>query len=134
MTEFEKFEVFNNMGELSFLALSSFSTHLGIYLTLLFSFLLVAYIAGAKLSRFQVTTVSLMFFMAAELQAALMFNFVSASSYFADTAREFVPESLGTLDLRGRRGPTRVLGTVLWQIGIFAALLFMWDARRAKGE
>ena len=136
MTDAERYQLFAELADVALSSFNGFSTHLGIYLTLLFAYCVVAYTAGAKLSRFQVIAVSAMFFVASELQTVLMNNLAENSVEIADLARTFVPPDAPVAEDSAfvkRSSFSRlgfIVGGTLWQLGIFTALLFMWNIRR----
>jgi hypothetical protein len=136
MTDAERYQIFAELADVALSSFNGFSTHLGIYLTLLFAYCVVAYIAGAKLSRFQVIAVSAMFFLAAELQAVMMNTLAANSVEVGDLARTFLPpdaqvaEDSAFIRRSSFNRPAFIVGGTLWQLGIFTALLFMWNIRR----
>ena len=140
MTDADRYELVAEFSNVSLSAWNGFSTHLSIYLTLLFAYCVVAYAAGAKLSRFQVISVSIMFFLAAELQAIIMLNLADSARELAEFARGFMPqdaqlpEDSRLLNPSEANTPGAIVGQVLWQVGIFVALLFMWNVRRSDKE
>ena len=77
-----------------------------------------------------------MFFFAAELQAVMMNNLAANSVEVADLARSFLPpdapvaEDSAFLKQSSVNRPAFIVGGTLWQLGIFTALLFMWNIRR----
>ena len=140
VTDTDRYQIFADLSDVSLSAWSGFSTHLSIYLTLLFAYCVVAYVAGAKLSRFQVISVSVMFFLAAELQAVIMFNLAESAREIAEFARGFLPQDVSLPEdsrlLRRSQAnePGSMIGGTLWQLGILVALLFMWNVRRSDKE
>ena len=140
MTDSERYQHMAQFADIAASTFSGFSTHLGIYLTLLFAYCVVAYTAGSKLTRFQVILVSVMFFFAAELQTVIMTAMAEASRDAAAFGRIFLPED-APIDALSRMGTeagyfdeASIVGRLLWQLGIFAALLFMWNVRHSKAE
>ena len=107
----------------------NYSTHVTIYLTLIFGFCVVAFAAGQKLTKFQVILVSLMFVTAAELQAILMYGWVSRGFELAAQLRSINPELSPE---RTYISAVKAVGVTLWQLGIIASLSFMWSVRHPK--
>ena len=108
---------------------SSTQSWMGLYMSILSAYLIVAYLAGENLTRSQVTIVSICF---------ATFAFLSAYSGVANATRilEFSTE------LR-ELNPRRIFAVSAWVIimvkvllygGIFVALKFMWDVRHPKTE
>ena len=110
--------------------MSLYSTHLSIYLTLLFAYCGGMYIAGAKLDRVQLLVATAVFVIAAELQAMGMYAWIAAAEGVVIRLQELNPalEAKHNFDLR------RVIGIPLWQAGIIASLLFTWRVRHPKTE
>lgn len=134
MTEFEQYEVMTSFADLAMTAWNAFTTHVSIYLTMLFAYCVVAFTVGSKLSRFQVLTLSIMFVIGAEMQVLQIAQMVTISIFFADLARDIAPEGLMMLQKSVIQDSGRVVGFLLWQIGILAALFFMWDIRHPKTQ
>ena len=105
-----------------------YSTHLSIYLTLLFAYCGAMYIAGAKLDRAQLLVATAVFVIAAELQAMGMYAWIQAAEDVFSKLQELNPALEATHNFRLRR----VIGVPLWQAGIIASLLFMWRVRHPK--
>jgi hypothetical protein len=74
----------------------------------------------------------MMFFIAAEMQALMIVSLADASLYFVEVSRGIAPESLTLPEQSGFSEAVRVVGFLLGQIGIFAALFFMWDIRHPR--
>jgi hypothetical protein len=107
------------------------ASHIAIYLTILFAYISVAYVAGNKLSRLQLG-VTTFIFMAASVRE------VTSIVMLAQTITDFQIE-LALLDPDSTSAITRertpFLYSIWWSIGVwstgaFAALLFMWSVRR----
>jgi hypothetical protein len=62
MTEYELHEISSSYMEVVAAFFGNYAAHLSIYLTLVFGYCVVAFTAGARLTRFQVALVSVMFF------------------------------------------------------------------------
>ena len=111
------------------------ASHIAIYLTILFAYISVAYIAGDKLSRFQLGVTTFIFIAASVREvtsiAMLAFSITNLQLELAVIA----PDSTSSLT----REAAPLLYSKWWPLGIwstgaFAALLFMWSVRRAKTE
>jgi hypothetical protein len=108
---------------------SSAQSWMGLYMSILSAYLIVAYLAGRNLTRSQMTIISICF---------ATFAFLTAYSSVANATRilEFSNE------LR-ELNPSRVYAVNSWIIiavevllygGVIVALKFMWDVRHPKTE
>jgi hypothetical protein len=130
MTEVEMLDLTASYMEVTAEFLGNYATHVGIYLSLVFGYCVVAYIAGGKLTRFQVITASIMFIAAAELQANLMYLWVGSAQEILRSLGEINPDMEG----RGEFGTRQIYGISIIQLGILASLAFMWSVRHPKTE
>jgi hypothetical protein len=130
MTEVEMLDLTASYLEVTAEFLGNYATHVGIYLSLVFGYCVVAYTAGGKLTRFQVITASIMFIAAAELQANLMYLWVGSSLEILRSLGEINPDMKG----RGEFDARQIYGISIIQLGILASLAFMWSVRHPKTE
>jgi hypothetical protein len=131
MTEVELYEVTASQLEVVAAFMSNYATHVSIYLSVVFGYCVVAYVAGSNLTRFQVVVASIMFCVAAELQTLLMYIWVTGTKDVVVALAEINPDispSHGVNDVR------QIIGIAIWQAGIVASLLFMWSVRHPKIE
>ncbi len=105
------------------------STHISIYLTIVFAYIVVAYVAGEKLTRFQLSIVSFVF-VAACMWELMMIITLGAGA----TAIGF--EILQDADTQPPlSGSARIwFSILLWSSGMFSALIFMWNVRSSKNN
>jgi hypothetical protein len=109
------------------------ASHVAIYLTILFAYMSVAYVAGKELTRFQLATVTIVFIAAAGREAYLISLFGLAARLKAAQLAEVYEDS---------PAPSLWLGAdnsifwpvAIWSIGILASLIFMWSIRHSKDE
>ena len=130
MTEFEVAEITAANLEVIAAFWSNYETHLGLYLTILFGYCAAAYVAGSKLSKFQVGIISIMFVAAAEIQVISMIKWANATQSMIVVASEMnpaVPEHAIPYWMRP-------LGMIVWELGILGCLSFMWSIRRQQQE
>ena len=116
MSEFEVLEIVNLYASN---AMNSFS----IWATFTFAYLTAAYLAGARLTRFQVITVSSLYFIAA---GAFALSGITHLRSFEETFAvypEYVPTAYWSL-------PWTALAYVLTIGGMAASLYFMYDIRK----
>jgi glucan phosphoethanolaminetransferase (alkaline phosphatase superfamily) len=130
MTEVEVYEITYSGLEVGAAFMSNFASHVSIYLSLVFGYCVVAYTAGRNLTTFQVIVASIMFVVAAEMQAFMMGFWVVSARELVGALREINPEIGGS----GEPGVLQIFGIALWQAGILASLAFMWSIRRSKTE
>ena len=105
---------------------SNYATHVGIYLSLAFGYCAAAYVAGKKLSRFQVILASIMFVAAAELQAVSMTTWVLAAREMLEATAQVNP----AIEPQQNSRWVQVFGISLWQLGIIGSISFMWSVRK----
>jgi hypothetical protein len=105
------------------------STHVSIYLTIIFAYIVVAYVAGSKLSRFQLATATFIF-VAACLWELMMITTLGQSA--ALIGRE-ITQSSGVQPFMNEM-MRKWFSRVLWSSGAIAALVFMWSVRHPKAE
>lgn len=105
------------------------ASHIAIYLTLIFAYISVAYIAGAKLTRLQLALTSFVFIAASAREviniAALT---AAASGKLADLTE------IGVVTHATVGGFSIWYPILTWSTGIFASLVFMWSTRHPKTE
>jgi hypothetical protein len=111
--------------QLQLLAVSNGITAFGLLLALITGYLVTAYFAGSRLSRYQAAVVSLLFLLGAGLDAIMLFAETRRAYFFIDrltlefAVQSFTP-SIFTVYL---------MGTLLALL-IPAALIFMYQIRR----
>ena len=128
MTEIEVAEITAANLEVLAAFMSNYATHLGIYLSILFGYCAAAYVAGIKLSRFQVVLLSIIFIAAAEIQVNAMANWVSGAQKILIATSEINPKvTAGAVNVWGRS-----IGIIIWQLGILGCLSFMWSVRHQE--
>jgi hypothetical protein len=103
------------------------STHISIYLTIIFAYIVVAYVAGAKLTRLQLALATFVF-VAACLWELMMITTLGEGA--TAIGRE-VMQSAEVKPLLGESG-RKWFVRILWSSGMFAALVFMWNIRISK--
>ena len=96
-----------------------------LYVSFVFGFLVVAYLAGKELSRFQAWVASSTFALAASASALSMTANLQAFGLIMRT----YPTTLNNLPLYDGDLWVVLMSTVLWP-GILVSLYFMWDVRR----
>jgi glucan phosphoethanolaminetransferase (alkaline phosphatase superfamily) len=130
MTQVEMMDITAAYLEVTAEFMGNYATHVGIYLSLIFGYCVVAYIAGDKLTRFQIILASTMFIAAAELQATLMYTWVASTQEVLNSIAEINPKIKGKAEF----GPIHIFGVSVMQLGILASLAFMWSVRHPKAE
>ena len=104
------------------------ASHIAIYLTLIFAYISVAYIAGSKLTRLQMILVTAVFLLASTREVIAIALLGVAIS-----------EKYGHLEKFNASGDVVIESITLpslfiWSSGIFISLIFMWSARHTKTE
>lgn len=104
------------------------ATHVSIYLTIVFAYIVVAYVAGEKLTKLQLGIATFVF-VAACFWELLMITAIGEGA--ARIGRPLMQASdIPVFDASVRRWFSRVL----WSSGMFAALVFMWTCRHPSIE
>jgi len=104
------------------------ASHIAIYLTLIFAYISVAYIAGSKLTRLQMILATAVFLLASTREVIAIALLGVAIS-----------EKYGQLEKFNASGDVVIESITLpslfiWSSGIFISLIFMWSARHTKTE
>lgn len=111
--------------QLQLLAVSNGITAFGVLLTLISGYLVTAYFAGNRLSRYQAAVVSVLFLLGAGLDAFMVFAETRRAYYFIDQLKlEFGVQSFTPSTLT-----VYLMGLVLVLL-IPASLFFMYQIRR----
>jgi hypothetical protein len=105
---------------------SAQASHITIYLSVVFGFIVVAYVAGAKLTRLQVSICYVVFTLFAALEIFRIVAYGIGTNRLVQQGLEWGAE-IGTLTLDPKLRV--ILSTVLWSVGAIGALLFMWSVR-----
>jgi len=111
--------------QLQLLAVSNGITAFGVLLTLITGYLVTAYFAGSRLSRYQAAVVSILFVLGAGLDAFMTFVQLRRAFYFIEQlssqygVRSYMPNAVMTY-----------LGGILMYLLVPAALYFMYQIRR----
>ena len=101
----------------------------GLYLTVLASYLVAAYLAGRQLTKLQATTISVLFVFGAFLSAYTNFAYMARAIPIADSLELLHPERFYGAQPFAQRALF-----ILEMLGIIACLKFMWDVRHPKEE
>ncbi|MEP5570047.1 MAG: hypothetical protein ABJN62_19560 [Halioglobus sp.] len=99
------------------------------YVTILASYLVVAYLAGSKLTTQQMFIVSVLFAVSSLLATWSAFSYMERSIPFADALELLNPERR-----YGAQPSTQYWMLTLMLLGVGASLKFMWDVRHPKAE
>ena len=100
------------------------STHVSIYLTIIFAYIVVAYVAGSNLSRFQLA-IATFIFVAACLWELMMITTLGHAAAFIGREITQSSEVQPIINEIVRKWFSRVH----WSSGMIAALVFMWSVR-----
>jgi len=105
------------------------STHVSIYLTIIFAYIIVAYVAGSKLSGFQLTIATFIFVAACLWELMMITTLGQAAAVIgreitqSAEVRPFINEIV-----------RKWFSRALWSSGMIAALVFMWNVRAEKNR
>lgn len=105
------------------------STHISIYLTIVFAYIVVAYVAGSQLSRFQLSLVTFVF-VAACFWELMMITTLGQAATSVGAGVALSADTLPPLSDAARKWFSRLL----WSSGMIAALIFMWNVRSSGEE
>ncbi len=118
--------------ELIFLANDAGNTALALYMTTVSGYLLVSYLAGAKLTRYQITLVNALFIFFA---AAFTYSATGSFKLMVFYEKEFQQLKGGLNVLSTTAEDIYVNGIAAALIvGVFGSLGFMWNLRRGENE
>lgn len=107
------------------------ASHIAIYLSAVFAFIVASYVAGSKLTKFQAVIAYTLFTLFAAMEVFRIVSFGVGTNSLLETSVEWGSDAQVII-----MDPTLriVLTTFLWSIGGIGALLFMWSIRRTKNE
>ena len=105
------------------------ASHIAIYLTMIFAYISVAYIAGNKLTRLQLYATTFVFVAASAREVV---NIAALAS-----AAQLKTSQLADLDhsvITPLGGFSIWYPILIWSTGLFASIIFMWSVRHPKTE
>ena len=105
------------------------ASHIAIYLTMIFAYISVAYIAGTKLTRLQLALTSFVFVAASAREVISIAALTAAASGKLAALSE-----IGVDTQAAARSFSMWYPILIWSTGIFASLVFMWSSRHPKTE
>lgn len=129
MTEFETRILATDVAHLLTALSDTLGTHSAIFLTLISGYIVVAYLAGARLTRLQVSIATSIYLVAATYEALFLATAFRGLTLARQRLLELNP-SLGDNIFVIARGDK--IGLILLLAGILAPLWFMWSVRHAK--
>ncbi len=131
MTEFEQQELSNALAD-QIIALAQLqASHIAIYLTVVFAYIVAAFAAGKRLTKFQVSVATVLFVGAGLVEIYQIVSTGAGISFLMQTnASSYgAPSSFG-LEPSYRLAVT----TVVWSTGLVGAIAFMWSVRHSDIE
>ena len=131
MTEFETRSLATDVAQLMTALTDTLGTHSAIFLTLISGYLVVAYLAGTRLTRLQVSIATSIYLVAATYEGLFLATAFRGLFLARERLLELNP-SLGDNIFIVARGDK--IGLILLLAGILAPLWFMWSVRHAKTE
>lgn len=105
------------------------STHISIYLTIVFAYIVVAYVAGEKLTRFQLSVVTFIF-VAACMWELMMITSLGAGAVAVGAELLQSGDANPPLSNSAREW----FSILLWSSGMLSALIFMWNMRSSDND
>ena len=106
-----------------------------IWLSIASGYLLVAYSAGANLTRVQVSIVNVMYVVCSAIFAVLTMVFCFRATLMAGMKSKLLPDSVIPLGYNQNITDVVMIGLAVIMVGgILAALYFMWTVRHPKTE
>lgn len=102
------------------------ATHVSIYLTIVFAYIVVAYIAGSKLTKFQLAIATFIFVGACLWELMMITSLGQGAAIIGRTIMQSSEVPLFDESVR------MWFSRLLWSSGMFAALIFMWNVRHSK--
>jgi hypothetical protein len=104
------------------------ASHIAIYLTIIFAYFSVAYIAGKELTRMQLVLTTFVF-TAASIRE--IFGIVTLSQILLVNSFQLIElTGLSPAEVGFQHSPW--WPAAIWSTGVFAVLLFMWSVRHSK--
>ena len=100
-----------------------------VYISLMVAYLVATYLAGQKLSKPQIVTVSALYIVATSILIWAYYFYMSRAIRLADMLEELNPEAH-----YGAQPIARDILAVMMILGMLACLKFMWDSRHPKGQ
>lgn len=105
------------------------ASHIAIYLSVVFGFIAAAYVAGAKLTKFQATIAYVLFSIFAAVEIFRIVSYGVGMNILILQSKEWG----STINALTMDPQTRlIITTLLWSVGAIGALLFMWSVRNPK--
>ncbi len=131
MTEFEQQELSNALAD-QIIALAQLqASHIAIYLTVVFAYIVAAFAAGKRLTKFQVSVATVLFVVAGLSE---IYQIVSTGAGINLLMQTNAP-SYGAASSFGLEPSFRmVVTTVVWSTGLVGAIAFMWSVRHSDIE
>ena len=124
MTEYELVDAMNG-------TVSAMMSSQGLFLSVLFAYLLAAYTVGSKLTQFQAAFISLVFLFFTLAGSSAMASMSNEVSYYGSAIADIRGSDVGGGIPANLVAPMLVLVRLLMATG---ALYFMWQVRHPKTE
>ena len=131
MTEFETRILATDTAQLMAALADVLGTHAAIFLTLISGYLVVAYLAGAKLTKLQVSIATAMYFVAATYEGLFLVSVFRAMASARETYLKLNPSFSDSVFVVVRGDQ---IGLIVLLAAILAPLWFMWSVRHAESE
>ena len=117
--------------EVSFVTWGNVISLLALLITIISGYLVVAYIAGAKMTRAQVTLVNVLYVLMSAFLIWACREMALRAAVFEDTAYAMATGQVSELYARG---DVAVAIIYAFSLALLASFKFMWDVRHPKPE
>ena len=132
MTEYELTDRLQSLASNIIAMNSAQASHIAIYLSVVFGFIVAAYIAGEKLTRFQASISYVIFTLFSLLEIFRIVAYGLGTNALVRQGIEWGANIEGSFVMDPQL--RIILSTMLWSVGTIGALLFMWSVRHPKTE
>jgi hypothetical protein len=107
------------------------ASHIAIYLTIVFAFIIAAFAAGKRLTAVQVRVATVLFVIAGLVEVyQIVITGVGIHYLTQLNASQYGAQA----DFGMPLGLRVILNTLLWSSGVIGALIFMWNVRKSDDE
>lgn len=131
MIDYEMIAAREAMAQTALAAMDVQASYMAIYLTMIFAYISLAYLAGKDLTRFQLAIVTFIFVAAAGRQVGLIASAGMAIRIKSAQIIEIYEQS-PVDSIAGVSGLSIWWPIAIWSAGIIASLIFMWGVRYQK--
>ena len=129
MTEYEISDRIQSLASNIIAMNSAQASHIAIYLSVVFGFIVAAYVAGEKLTRLQASICYVVFTLFATLEIFRIVSYGLGTNQLLKQGIEWGAD----IPAISMDPQVRVIATTaMWSVGAIGALVFMWSVRHPK--